>query len=280
MPYKLGALVIHGMGSQGPGFADEMTVRVNRHVSRAGADPAEIAWKAVHWAPILQPKQDRLWADLSQAHRLDWTWLRKFIISNFGDAIAYLKRVPSQLPDVYTRIHEEVHQKVAALRRDLGGADRPLVVIAHSLGSIIMSNYIWDEQSGQGFGGTAFERMETLAGFFTFGSNIALVSLAYDPITSITFPPPTLASYFPPGTPPTQVKSAAKWLNFFDRDDVLAYPLRPLSPSYGAAVTRDQEINVGGLLKSWNPASHGSYWTDKDFTRPVASAIADLLKLL
>ena len=282
MPSKLDVLVLHGMGSQGPAFGDPVIAALERRISRFGADPAEVAWKPVHWAPVLQPKEDRLWQALSQPHRLDWAWLRKFVISNFGDAIAYLQRVPAQSPDVYNQIHRKVHQELVALRVDLGNLDRPLVVMAHSLGSVIMSNYIWDEQHGQGAGGTALERMETLAGLFTFGANIALVSLAYDPILSITFPSATLPGYFP-GASPADVLAVAQWLNFYDRDDVLGYPLKPLSPSYSAAVTEDREIreiNVGNLLKSWNPASHGAYWTDRDFIRPVARAIADLLGLL
>ena len=207
------------------------------------------------------------------------------MINSLGDAIAYLKRVPNQPPDVYLEIHQKVHDVVVDLRSDLGNEDKPLIVIAHSLGSVIMSNYIWDEQNpipgaGLWFGGTPFEKMETLTGFFTFGSNIALVSLAYDPMQSIDYPPPSLSSHFPAGTPPADLQNAAKWVNFYDADDVLGYPLRPLSASYGAAVREDREINVGGLLTSWNPGCHGQYWTDNNLTAPVAQGIADVRELL
>ena len=271
MPYKLGALVLHGMGSQRADFADPMIDKLSERISSLGADPGEVRWKPVHWAPILQSKEDQLWDNLSTGNRLDYAWLRRFVVSNFGDAVAYLNRVPSQPQDMYSRIHTEVHDQVVALRSELGNADKPLIVIAHSLGSIIMSNYIWDEQRNQGFGGTAFEKMETLAGFFTFGSTIAVVSLAYDPIESIVFPPAAL---------PDPPRSVARWDNFFDRDDVLGYPLKSLSSSYGASVSADREINAGGLLFSWNPFSHTRYWTDKDFVRPVAQSIADLLQVL
>ena len=66
-------------------------------------------------------------------------------------------------------------------------------------------------------------------------------------------------------------------MNFFDADDVLGYPLKPLSPSYGNAVSEDIEINVGGLFTSWNPISHTEYWTDNDFTEPVARLIGDIV---
>ena len=282
---KLGALIIHGMGNQEADFANDMIAELSSRISGLGASPADVAWRSVHWAPVLSTKQDQLWDDLSGSNNLDWAWLRKFVINSLGDAIAYLKRVPNQPPDVYQQIHQKVHDAVVDLRSDLGNEDKPLIVIAHSLGSIIMSNYIWDEQNpvpsaGLGFGGTPFEKMETLTGFFTFGSNIALVSLAYDPIVGIAFPSPSLASHFPAGTPPADLQSAAKWVNFYDADDVLGYPLKPLSASYDAAVREDREINVGGLLTSMTPLSHVKYWTDNDLTVPIAQGIADVLKLL
>lgn len=281
---KLGALIIHGMGDQKDDFADGIKEALSKRITDLGADPSEVAWKPVHWAPILQTKQERLWNDLSSNNNLDWVLVRKFVINSLGDAIAYLTRAPHQAQDVYSRIHEMVHDDITELRATLGDEDKPLIVIAHSLGGVIMSNYVWDEQhhptNGQGLGGNPFEKMETLAAFFTFGCNISLVSLAYDPIDSIEFPPSGLSSHFPAATPPDGLKDAAKWVNFYDADDVLGYPLRDLSPTYKTAVREDVEVNVGGLLTSWNPASHTKYWTDRDVVRPIAQGIVDVLTLL
>ena len=281
---KLGALIIHGMGDQEYGFGDDMEKALSNRITDLGADPSDVAWQQVHWAPVLEAKQEDLLDKLSAANNLDWMWLRKFVINSLGDAIAYLKRVDFQSPDVYGSIHEIVHNRVVELRAALGDEDKPLIVIAHSLGGVIMSNYIWDEQkhatAGQGLGGNPFEKMETLSAFFTFGCNISLVSLAYDPILSIDFPPSGLSTHFPAATPPDDLKDTAKWVNFFDADDVLGYPLKALSPTYRTAVSEDVEVNVGGLFTSWNPASHTRYWTDRDLVRPVAQGIVDVLNLL
>ena len=110
--------------------------------------------------------------------------------------------------------------------------------------------------------------METLAGLVTFGSNIPLFTLCLDEIVAIQFPVPTLTG---------PLRAAARWLNFFDADDVLGYPLRPLSPTYHDAVSADLQIDVGSPLRSWNPLSHEEYWTDNDFTAPVATLIRELL---
>jgi len=55
-----------------------------------------------------------------------------------------------------------------------------------------------------------------------------------------------------------------RWLNFFDADDVLGWPLRPLSVPYAQMVT-DVEVNASSglfsdLLYAWNPLSHSHYW--------------------
>ena len=134
-----------------------------------------------------------------------------------------------------------------------------------------MSNYIWDHQRPRESRGevpvSGFERMESLAGMITFGCNIPLFALALPRIVPITFPPATLEP---------ALKSVARWRNYYDPDDVLGFPLAPLSAEYAKTV-EDHVVRVGGLLTGWNPAAHNAYWTDNDITRPVADAIQALL---
>lgn len=64
---------------------------------------------------------------------------------------------------------------------------------------------------------------------------------------------------------------------FFDKDDVLGFPLRPISDTYFHTVHADIAINVGGVVSQWNPMCHTRYWTDNDFTVPVARFIEELI---
>jgi len=82
---------------------------------------------------------------------------------------------------------------------------------------------------------------------------------------------------FPGGGLPSDVATKARWLNYYDKDEVLGYPLKPISQSYDALVNEDIEINVGGFGASFTPLSHTAYWTDNDFTKPVAKFLADFL---
>jgi hypothetical protein len=268
---KVGVLFIHGMGSTLDDFAHDTIQEIRNRISGQGLNRDDIAWESVYWAPVLSPRETQLWVDLSAENDLNWAKLRKFFINGFGSATAY-QSVQNRRDDVYGKIHDTVHQALKELRAKLGGVDRPLVVIAHSLGSVIMSDYIWDRQKGrepERFGASPFERMETLSGLITLGTSIPLFTLAHDPVQCIQFPPPGLAQNF---------QKKAKWLNFYDSDDVLGWPLKPLSINYADTVTEDIEVSVGNILTSWNPANHAAYWADDSVIKPASYLIPSLLE--
>ena len=173
-------------------------------------------------------------------------------------------------------VHKRVSGVIDALK-DAVGDRAPLVVIAHSLGGHVMSNYIYDAQQENKNGtgaATPIQRMETVAKFITFGCNIPVFVFAYpeSDVRPIAYPGSKL---------PTRLKMKPWWYNYFDRDDVLGFPLRDVSPRYAAMANdnrlADVEINAGSILTSWNPLSHNAYWTDEDFYRPVALKLSALM---
>jgi len=278
MPIKLAILVVHGMGSQTRDGFEKSTGKMIGLISGAlrdgGVDPGEAAWKCGYWGDILQDHEDKLLRRFEWS-RLDWKWLRHFVIDNLGDAVAY-QRLPCKPDDFYYQIHGRLHRELLELRAATGNQDVPLLVMAHSLGSYIMSNYIWDRQSANQkgkpdpLGGTPFERMETLATIVTFGCNIAVLSLSLNPYIGLAFPPKEL---------PPPMAAEARWLNFYDPDDVLGYPVKPLCTDYGAnQKIEDHCIQVGGIASGWNPWSHDKYWTDSKFIQPAAKQIAALIQ--
>lgn len=56
--------------------------------------------------------------------------------------------------------------------------------------------------------------------------------------------------------------------------------LRSLNEAYSKAVTEDKEVNDGGLLESWNPLSHCSYWTSESAIATIADGLHGILQQL
>ncbi len=105
------------------------------------------------------------------------------------------------------------------------------------------------------------------------GSLIALWSMRYPEFGKpITFPPPELHTHYP--------NLPYEWVNMYDPDDVVGYPLKTLNEQYRAVVTEDREVNVGNLLEQWTPISHLRYWGDMDVIHPIADQLVAVWEAL
>ncbi len=277
---KIAIGIIHGMGSQKRGFSKAMQERLRNAFRKQGGNSNDLLFQELFWADILGERQERLFRNTNYRDDLSYSCLCKFIISALGDAIAYQRNSPS--PDsnsVYYLIHERIGSDLHELWKKAGEQNIPLVLMGHSLGGVILSNYIWDAQKclreGTDFAcrieDNPFENLSSLVGLITFGTTIALWSLRFHEFDSpISFPPELCREA-------SSLEQKARWLNFYDRDDVLAYPLRHLSSAYeNLSSLEDVEVNVGNVYSSWNPLSHQGYWKDANFLRPVARFLYSL----
>lgn len=167
--------------------------------------------------------------------------------------------------------------------------------MTQSLGCQVLSNYIYDGQK-HGSGGQVdagiwrdrdhtraalggldeaamlarlrFLRAETCMAWVSTGCNIPIFVAAHKTMNIKPIQRPNGSPIF-------------KWLNIYDPDDVLGWPLQPLSPQYRELV-EDRAINAGQgatgwILKSWNPMSHTAYWTGEDVVKPLADLLRGLL---
>ena len=265
---KVAVAVIHGMGSQDVGFSDDMRDEVIDKVHNRNSRQNFIEWQEIHWADILKQRQVDYLDAARAAQDLDYVALRRLVVSYLSDAVSY-RKVESGFDTTYEKIHKKVEDAIASLdaRTAPGGGmpnETPLVFLAHSLGGHIVSNYIWDTRIAHPTPAT-FSELQTVTGIITFGCNIPLFTFAFDPVVPITLPPPGL---------PANLVPFKKWDNYYDSDDILAYPLRTINAAYSGVVDDDIEISVGGLLTGLTPLSHNLYWTDNDFTDPVADYLA------
>ncbi len=294
MPQKIAVAIVHGVGRQGPNFADGMIKELSERFGdalkmNAAQVKTALAFGPAYWAPVLGGKEDLLWTQVQKGGPLDFTSLRKFMVQFAADAMAY-QPLPGE-KSIYEDIHEVFAQALHKLADPVQGAgpNAPLMVIAHSLGTVIASNYFYDLHASapgpagkslvpqkvravQGATPSPLEKGETLAWLVTMGSPIALWSLRYENPTfgvPITVPTPGIQQRFP---------GLGGWKNFYDEDDIIGYPLKQLNDSYRNANLQDLEVNSGGIFSSWNPLSHNGYWTDNDVTKPVAGWLVETWK--
>ena len=179
MAKKLGILAVHGVGDQSPDFADEMMDELASRIStKKGLGKNEFAWVPVYWAPEVATKQAKLWRRLKRGGPMDWRPIRRFLINFVADAAAY-REIPGAPKSTYEKIHHVVLESIQELRILLDDKDCPIMIIAHSLGGLIMSNYIWDRQNWSVRNqkkpdpyvpnNNDFEKFNTLCAIVTFG---------------------------------------------------------------------------------------------------------------
>ena len=276
MSHPLAIAFIHGIGRTERGYSEPMRrALAAAFASRIGRPTSETAselhFEEINWSPVLSRPETELWKRVHGGGPLRYDRLRDFMVHFAGDAVAYQPSPHDR--SAYDAIHEAVAESLADLA-ERAGPRAPLCVVAHSLGTVIASNYLYDLMKRRGsymgstvrsrINGTPLERGETLALLVTMGSPIALWSLRYpgfgEPVRM-----PCIERHHP--------GLQGRWINIYDPDDVIGYPLRGLNAKYRKAVTEDQSVDVGSILTRWTPLSHTAYWG----SRKVAETIADRL---
>ena len=266
---KLAVLAIHGIGTTRRGYSKKLETHLRRTLGKASD---ELCFVEIDYQKHLQGNQEGLWERVRRGLR--WTLLRRFLLFYFGDAAAVLYN--SREPDsVYLKVQRSIYEAAAQALSKLERPDCPVVIIAQSLGCQIVSSYLWDAQRDKGLWATrnieglegevphndAFLKLATTRYFLTTGCNIPLI------VSGLT-----------EAIPIDNPNEHFRWLNYYDRDDPLGWPLAPLY-SYRSTSARPEDVvvSVGNVLTGWNPLSHGAYWTSSSFIRPASSLIGELL---
>jgi len=277
MNQKIAIAVVHGIGLANREWQDPASKKfisgmakplVSEFARLRGetfqAAESKLVIKPIYWAEVVQELSD----DLSDRLNLDSLnnpfKLRDFVFHYLGDAIAYSTPGDKKVNQGIHKIFSETLEKLATE----AGEKAPLCIISHSLGAVIASDYIWDLQHDKSIvdiGNTPLEKGETLNLFYTLGTQIPLWSMSYDNYGKpIEMPSPQLGNHYPELT--------GEWINFFDEDDVLGYPLQNINDDYSKVVV-DKQVNAGNIFSSWSPLSHNGYWKDDEVIEPIAQAL-------
>jgi hypothetical protein len=272
MSKRLGLLLIRGSGESGFQRQKRFMERLEKDLTSRDIDSHLIQHEYVDWYEPLQESQESILDRMEEKGIcLKSRTTRNLIITNIGDLINYGGK-PNFPSSTYQETHKLVHKSVVRLKNEL--IDKaPLVILASSMGTEIINNYIWDRQHAVGpdpLGNSAFERFETLVGLFTLGSNLPIFASSHniDDLVPITFPSPRLAPEWVP---------KAVWENYYDKNDSMGYPIKAINDHYSNANVLDIQINTGGILTSWNLLSHFGYWNSKKLVNRIANYIQEII---
>lgn len=282
MPH-VALITVHGMGSTPPDYAAELQREL---AHRLGPRAGDVHVGSVWYQGILEPNERRVWDRVGRSVR--WDDLRKFLLFGFADA-AGLESGRHLLAGAYTLAQIHLARTLYEAYRAVG-PDGRVVWLAQSLGGQVSSNYFWDAGSaaaGKPAAGiwadihkhqTAISGNEPLSTpliRFLQGATLEVM------LTTGCNIPIFVAAHATQDILPIRPNPGFRWLNFYDKDDVLGWPLADLSSEY-AQVVRDIPVNAGGgllgwLVKSWNPMSHTQYWRDDEVLDPLEHELRRLL---
>lgn len=282
---QVALLTLHGMGESPPDYAEPLFAAL-----RARLAPAQVApwvmYRSVYYQGILKPNQELVWGRLDGAARLHYDALRRFLLFSFGEAAGLENR-----KEIDGSVYELTQAAIALQLLDAWrhGPDSAVVFLAQSLGCQVLSSYLWDAQKAARGGPVVagiwkdidawstralgrvlldeekrYLRGASCVGILTTGCNIPIFVAAHKAMDVKPIDRALLAPGF-------------GWLNIYDPDDALGWPLQPLSPGY-AALVEDRAINAGQgmvnwILMSWNPLSHLAYWSDDKVRGPLAEML-------
>ena len=305
MSRDISIVFVHGIHAHEFSYSHEMQRRLIKHTPKPLR--GHLKFKSVFWADIVRGRsqlylhQARAGADIVDNQ------YRRLVVEGLGDAAAYQKtrtRANSAYYQIQDRITDALRD--ADSRED---PERPLVFIGHSLGCHIISSYVWDTnrlkqltqqelmdwddpeltaRAAELADASPYRRLDTFAGFVTMGSNMPLFTFTFGPdkVYPISRSPAEGRSAgFPGGRISQNVLAKAKWLNFYSRNDILGYPLKPLNTAYNQE-SRLIDVKVtseGRFRAQWFPPSmniikaHTGYWRDPTVVSQTAQLVVDVI---
>jgi len=272
-------LAAPGMGAVDEGFAEPLFQALK---SGLGDD-----WSRIHADTILcqghlQPNLERVF-EAMQKRDMDYLRARKFMLYGLAEAASQMTDI-DQRGGNYDKTQQAIYQTFERAAKATSDT-APVILLSHSIGCSILSNYLWDAQRPtishgiwrdggpkgvhKGSAKDLFLRGKTLAHWYTLGASNPLwtAGLARDQIQAVTSD--TRGYNF-------------RWKNFYHPDDLFGWPLKPLSPSYNQAVYRDYETRplADWSAASWGPqlVSHDGYWQSEMVQKNLLEDVKEVLK--
>jgi hypothetical protein len=269
MSNKVGILILHGIGNQ----ERDYSINLQQEIESAVKLNSDSSNKEVIFQEVLYSQEfdyvDNREADLLNSS-YKWQYLTRFmrwvLIYVLGDASSYKDKT------AYCNVHQIVFNEINLLKAKLE-SDSPIIVVAHSLGVRVISDYIYDEQHRINDPALAklanlhnqTKVVDNLRAIVSFGCNIPLFETGQTKTVSIKRP-----------------NDKFEWLNFFSPFDPLGYKMANYymeefgNPGNTPKFITDTRVILLGLVNFWsfwNLFSHNGYWECKKISIAISKII-------
>ena len=261
MAGKAIVVMIHGLGKQDDGFwaAREQALRDALIARQVGKN---VQVEGFRYSMHAQKHVNRYWESIDAD--LDYRKVRRLALEVVADATVYGNRARAAESN-YRTIHAALHRFLKEAMSKLDSVEDRLVIWAQSFGCHVVSNFIYDNQTGRGAHDPTLEgspsplpKLEDLDNrcrlLITTGCNL-----------------PLFAAGHPDPVPFARPNNEFEWTNIYDKDDVLGWPIRPLGGGFENDWISDHEEDTG-----WSVGSHLRYWFDRGVLDRIAGLVGQI----
>lgn len=200
MSKNIGILCIHGIGYKA---RQKFSSKLIERISLLGKGVYNVKHRELLWGNALDRFQDECLESFTCS---PYKSLKLLLGRTIADAIAY-QPIKSK-----TSLYTTVHNGLAVVLQDFVDCD-VIVLVGHSLGSIILSNFLWDIQKSGEYPEVSdlLKNKQIIVGFL--GSPYSYYSFR------------TGKSFYPIESPNSQLEL----LNFYNPKDIVSAPISDLS---------------------------------------------------
>lgn len=181
-------------------------------------------------------------------------YLRAALVPNLAEAIGDVFVYEHLRLEIQNRIWNAVDSNPST--RGWGTQDKPIHVVAHSLGGVISFQAATSSQGG---------RRLYMNGFVTFGSQA--------PFFHVLDPKGSSLSPYDPGTPVEIQDSIRKWTNLWEPLDPLAFIASKVFVIGPATLRRPPVDTPTRHLASSGLWTHSSYWSSDDLVEAIQTTL-------
>lgn len=277
-------IVFHGThASQGSAY-NQLIQRIDNLLKDSNI---QLHSQRVLYTDILEHWNERIWEQMS--NRISWRTLRRFLLSGFTKVLGHdLHHRP------WMKVYEETQLRIAGAIYDATRAidgDGKIIIRASSVMCHSISCFFWDAQKyllddrsvDNGFWSNPHKFARSIKQTSSFTKN-DIYELGGRNIRAIVTTGNLIPLLITPHLndkiiPIKKLNSDFEWHNYYNRNDVLSWPLGPLSDEYGDLVQDHISKGAYGLMLNmltwWNPLSHHYGWADVESIRKIASILAE-----